>query len=59
MMKPTKTLVIPLLTMNARNTILANNTAPFGTPDLAGSLGSWGYDLIGNSSGGRGYDQTG
>jgi len=45
-------------TMSARNTILANNTAPSGTPDLAGSLGSLGYNLIGNSSGGSGFDET-
>jgi hypothetical protein len=43
--------------LNLRNTILAGNTAPFG-PDLGGSLTTSGYNLIGNTSGGSGYDET-
>src|SRR5262249_25300581 len=41
----------------ARNTILAGNTARLG-PDLFGTLTSSGYNLIGNTSGGSGFDAT-
>ena len=43
--------------VNARNTILANNMAPTG-PDIFGSLTTSGYNLIGNSDGGTGFDDT-
>jgi predicted outer membrane repeat protein len=41
-------------TLHTRNTILAANTASLG-PDLAGSLGSSGHNLIGNTQGGSGF----
>jgi hypothetical protein len=44
-------------TLTARNTILAGNTATTG-PDLWGSLGSLGHNLIGNTSGGSGFHAT-
>src|SRR5262249_27589411 len=44
-------------TLTTRNTILAGNTATTG-PDLEGSLGSLGHNLIGNTSGGSGFDAT-
>ena len=37
--------------MNARNTIIAKNTAPSGGPDFNGTLASQGFNLIGNNSG--------
>jgi hypothetical protein len=40
-----------------RNTIIAGNTAPT-APDLAGDLGSQGFNLIGNTSGSSGFDAT-
>jgi hypothetical protein len=42
---------------HSRNSIIAGNTAPT-APDLAGDLGSQGYNLIGNSQGGSGFDAT-
>jgi hypothetical protein len=42
---------------HARNTIIAGNTAPT-APDLGGDLGSLGHNLIGNTSGGSGFDPT-
>jgi hypothetical protein len=44
-------------TLHTRNTIVAGNTAPT-APDLAGDLGSQGYNLIGNSQGGSGFVAT-
>jgi hypothetical protein len=44
-------------TRTFRNTIIAGNTAP-NSPDVAGSLGSQGHNLIGNGTGGSGYDPT-
>jgi hypothetical protein len=44
-------------TLTTRNTLLAGNTAP-GAPDLWGSLGSRGHNLIGNTSGGSGFHET-
>jgi hypothetical protein len=41
-------------TLHTRNTIIAVNTAGTG-PDLSGSLGSSGHNLIGDGSGGSGY----
>jgi hypothetical protein len=41
-----------------RNTILAGNTASDGSPDLGGHLTSSGYNLIGNTRGGGGFDPT-
>jgi hypothetical protein len=41
-----------------RNTILAGNTASDGSPDLDGHLTSSGYNLIGNTRGGGGFDPT-
>jgi len=46
------------LTLDVRNTIVAGNTVDVGGPDLAGPLTSSGYNLIGNSRGGSGYDST-
>jgi hypothetical protein len=43
--------------LNARNTIIAGNTAPT-DPDLGGDLGSLGHNLIGNTQGGSGFDPT-
>ena len=40
-----------------RNTIIAGNTA-LNAPDMAGSLGSQGHNLIGDGTGGSGYDPT-
>jgi hypothetical protein len=44
-------------TLTTRNTIIAGNTAHI-APDLEGSLGSLGHNLIGNTSGGSGFDAT-
>jgi hypothetical protein len=44
-------------TINMQNTILAGNGADR-YPDLDGSLSSSGYNLIGNTSGGSGFDST-
>jgi hypothetical protein len=44
-------------TLHVRNTIIAGNTAP-NAPDVSGSLGSLGHNLIGNDSGGSGFDPT-
>jgi hypothetical protein len=43
--------------MYLRNTIIAGNTGPTG-PDLAGDFGSQGYNLIGDGSGGTGFDPS-
>jgi hypothetical protein len=40
------------------DTIVADNKAKSGAPDLYGSLAVSAYNLIGNSSGGSGYTQT-
>lgn len=37
--------------VNARNTIIAGNTGQVGSPDIAGTLSSNGYNLIGNTTG--------
>jgi hypothetical protein len=42
---------------HSRNTIIAGNTAP-SAPDVDGNLGSQGYNLIGNTQGGSGFDAT-
>jgi hypothetical protein len=47
----------PSVRLRARNTILAGNMAST-APDLAGSLTSSGYNLIGNTDGGSGFDDT-
>jgi hypothetical protein len=44
-------------TLNLRNTVLAGNTAYLGR-DLDGSLATSGYNLIGSTEGGSGYDET-
>jgi hypothetical protein len=44
-------------TLNMRNTMLAGNSATDG-PDLDGALTSSGYNLIGNSGRGSGFDAT-
>jgi hypothetical protein len=44
-------------TLTARNTLIAGNAAPT-APDLGGSLGSLGHNLIGNTSGGSGFHPT-
>jgi hypothetical protein len=44
-------------TLHTRNTIVAGNTASSG-PDLVGSLGSLGHNLIGNTQGGSGFDSS-
>jgi hypothetical protein len=44
-------------TLNLRNTILAGNAAP-NSPDVVGVLTSQGYNLIGDGTGGSGYDAT-
>jgi hypothetical protein len=44
-------------TVTTRNSIIAGNMAPT-APDLSGSLGSLGYNLIGNTQGGSGFDPT-
>jgi hypothetical protein len=41
-------------TLHARNTIIAGNTPS----DLVGNLGSLGHNLIGNTNGGSGFDDT-
>jgi hypothetical protein len=41
-----------------RNTILAGNVADVVGPDLSGRLTSSGYNLVGNSRGGSGYDES-
>jgi hypothetical protein len=49
-------------TLQTRDTILAGNTVngpgPNTSPDVAGNLGSLGYNLVGNSQGGSGFDPT-
>ena len=45
-------------TLRTRNTILAGNTAETTARDLSGDLGSLGHNLIGNSTGGSGFDAT-
>src|SRR5262249_34190676 len=42
---------------HSRNTIIAGNTAANG-PDVFGNLGSQGYNLIGNTQGGSGFDDS-
>jgi hypothetical protein len=49
--------IVNYRTLHMRNTIVAGNTASLG-PDLRGSLISSGYNLIGNSQGGSGFDKT-
>jgi hypothetical protein len=44
-------------TLQVRNTIIAGNTGT-AAPDLYGSLGSLGHNLIGNTQGGGGFDPT-
>jgi hypothetical protein len=44
-------------TMTMRNTIVAGNTA-VSFPDLSGGLDSRGYNLIGNTNGGSGFDAS-
>jgi hypothetical protein len=41
-----------------RNTLVAQNTAVRGGPDVSGSLTSQGHNLIGDGTGGSGYDAT-
>jgi hypothetical protein len=43
--------------LHARNTIIAGNRADLG-PDFLGDLGSFGYNLIGDTQGGSGFDPT-
>jgi hypothetical protein len=43
--------------VNARNTILAGNTAT-ASPDISSALHSQGHNLIGDGTGGSGYDAT-
>jgi hypothetical protein len=43
--------------LNSRNTIIAGNKAS-NAPDLVGNLGSQGYNLIGTTLGGSGFDST-
>jgi hypothetical protein len=43
-------------TLGTRHTILAGNTGQSTAPDLSGTLGSLGYNLIGNTTGGSGFD---
>jgi hypothetical protein len=45
-------------TLQTRNTIIAGNTDSPGPDDLYGDLGSLGYNLIGNTQGGSGFDPT-
>jgi hypothetical protein len=47
----------PTVRLRARNTILAGNMAST-APDLAGNLTSSGYNLIGDTDGGSGFDDT-
>jgi hypothetical protein len=44
-------------TVQTRNTIIAGNTGSTG-PDLFGDLGSLGHNLIGDGTGGSGFDPT-
>jgi hypothetical protein len=44
-------------TATSKNTILAGNTAP-SSPDMSGLLNSQGHNLIGDGTGGSGYDPT-
>jgi hypothetical protein len=44
--------------LNVRNTIVAGNSDTGGAPDLSGTLTSSGYNLIGNTQGGSGFDTT-
>src|SRR6516165_6935661 len=44
-------------TVTARNVIVAVNTAA-SSPDIAGQVNSQGHNLIGDSTGGSGYDPT-
>jgi hypothetical protein len=44
-------------TLQARNTLIGGNTADTG-PDLSGTLASLGHNLVGNSRGGSGFDDT-
>jgi hypothetical protein len=47
----------PLVVANLRNTIVAGNTAD-GFPDVNGAINSQGHNLIGDGTGGSGYDAT-
>ncbi len=49
---------IAIGSLDMRNTIVAGNTAFYGSPDLSGSLTSSGYNLLGNTSGGSGFAAT-
>jgi hypothetical protein len=44
--------------LHSSNSIMAGNNATVGAPDLAGDLGSQGYNLIGNTQGGSGFVDT-
>jgi hypothetical protein len=44
-------------TVHARNTLIGGNTATTAL-DFSGALASWGHNLIGNSEGGSGFDDT-
>jgi hypothetical protein len=44
--------------LRTRNSILAGNTAETIAPDLSGNLGSVGHNLIGDQTGGNGFDDT-
>ena len=46
-------------TANIRNSIIAGNTSVSVGPDVVGPFNSGGYNLIGNSSGGTGFTNTG
>jgi hypothetical protein len=46
------------LNLNMRNTIVAGNMAFFGAPDVGGRLTSSGYNVIGNTQYGSGFDDT-
>jgi hypothetical protein len=45
-------------TLRTRNTIVAGNTATSDAPDVSGDLGSLGHNLVGNTTGGSGFDPT-
>jgi hypothetical protein len=44
--------------LNIGNTILAGNSAAASSPDVMGALNSQGHNLIGDGTGGSGYDPT-
>jgi hypothetical protein len=51
-------LVFAAGTLRTRNTILARNAASTTAPDVSGTFGSLGHNLIGDSTGGSGFDPT-